>query len=155
MALAISSESWNDTAAFISRLGLSSSPVLLKQRVDKAISAFENELREDNDKCLRFEALRQDRLPDSADVLRVTEQISKDCAKKHGKGRAFALRATPLLERIRYFAPIGDVVIGGAQYVVASGAWAAIRLALEVLFLLINWILAEDTAIHDTQANTF
>lgn len=106
-----------------------------KARLAKSISAFEKELNSDGRRMSpRFKALRKERLSDSHDVLRVVEQINQECAEHHGSAsrRSYAIMLTPILERIRQFAPIGDVLVRGAQDMLVSGVWAAVRLALEV-----------------------
>lgn len=75
-------------------------------------------------------------MPDLTDIVRVTEEISDACVKKHGGWRQHAVRVIPFLNRICEFAPIGDVIVGGAQNLMVSGVWAAVRLALEVSLAL-------------------
>lgn len=108
-----------------------------RERLDRALDAFESELLKNmNDGGLtaRFKNLRSTRkLPDLTAVVRVTEEMSNDCAARHGGWRQYALRLTPFLERVRQFASIGDVLEGDAQNMIASGVWAAVRLALEVI----------------------
>lgn len=106
-----------------------------KAQLLRALAKFDGALKDGSrGKALsvRFNNLRTRRAPDSTDVLAVAEEISNDCARRHGGWREYAMRAVPILERIRQFAPIGDVITGGAQDMIVSGVWGALRLALEV-----------------------
>lgn len=118
------------------RLGTNSS-LPPREELDRALDAFENELlksKGDGGLAARFKNLRGvGKLPDLTDVVRLTEEMSNDCAARHGGWRQYALRLTPFFERIRQFASIGDVLVGGAQNMIASGVWAAVRLAVEVM----------------------
>lgn len=108
-----------------------------REQLGRALDAFESELlksKHDGGLTARFKNLRgTGKLPDLTEVVRLTEEISNDCAARHGGWRQYALRVTPFLERIRQFASIGDVLVGGAQNMIASGVWAAVRLAVEVI----------------------
>lgn len=101
-------------------------------RLAQAISEFSLSLSNDKDRHVRFKNL-QTRIPPSAsEIIQLTEEINRDGARRHKSWRPHATRLLPVLERIRQFAPIGDVLIGGAQNLLASGVWAAVRLALDV-----------------------
>lgn len=108
-----------------------------RKQLDRALDAFESELlknKSDGGLATRFKNLRgMGKLPDLTEVVRLTEEMSNDCASRHGGWRQYALRLTPFFERIRQFASIGDVLVGGAQNMIASGVWAAVRLAVEVI----------------------
>lgn len=99
-------------------------------RLAQAISEFESSLADDGQR-VQFKNLRTRRPPDFSDVVRLTEEINADGASRRG-WRQHATRLVTFLDRIRQFAPIGDVLVGGAQNFVASGVWGAVRLALEV-----------------------
>lgn len=108
-----------------------------KEQLDGALAAFEDELLKNKSDgrglVARFKNLRgTGKLPDLTAVVRFTEELSNDCATRHGGWREYAMRITPFLDRLRQFFPIGDVLVGGAQNMIASGVWAAVRLAIEV-----------------------
>lgn len=125
-----------ESQALISSPPVATSRAPSKDRLKQAVAAFEQSLKETKKASLsvRFSNLRTRSRPfDLTDVTRLAEEISDDCAVKHGSGwRHYAMRIIPILDRIRQFAPIGDVVTGGAQNMVVSGVWGAVRLALEI-----------------------
>lgn len=103
------------------------------EQLTTAISAFENELKGTNQTAFRqYQVLRTDKVPDLEGVRRFTDGIYSACVQTHGGWRSHATRIMPFLTRIRDFASIGDVVVGGAQDLLVSGVWAAVRLAIEV-----------------------
>lgn len=113
-----------------------------KDRCAEAISKFEEALeRGDRGLSVRFKNLRTQSLPDLTNVTRVAEEISNECAARHGGWRKYAMRIVPILDRIRQLAPIGDVLTGGAQNLLVSGVWGAVRLAVEVRHALIERVL--------------
>lgn len=67
------------------------------------------------------------------DVVRVTEEINRDGARRHRSWRPYlAIRLGGVLSRLQMFASIGDVMIGGSQNLIATGVWSAVRLSLMV-----------------------
>lgn len=70
------------------------------------------------------------------DVIRVTEEINYDGSRKHKSWRPYGTRLYSILERIQLFTHVGDILVGGAQNMIASGVWAAVRLSLSVS---LNW----------------
>jgi hypothetical protein len=70
--------------------------------------------------------------PSSDDIIRLTEEINRDGARSHRSWKPYGTRLVAILERMRQFAPIGDVLVGGSQNLIACGVWAAVRLSLEV-----------------------
>lgn len=103
-----------------------------QNQLNAAISTFESELRSNPADAARFTALRSQGTPTPTDVLQAVEAIVGKCTSKARRARPMALGLTTFLERVQNFAPVGDVLVGGAQNMIASGVWAAIRLALEV-----------------------
>lgn len=103
-------------------------------RLSQALSEFEATLNSASHKA-KFKNLRTRRPPDLEDVVRLTEEINRDGARLHSRWQQYGTRLVTILNRVRQFAPIGDVVIGGSQNMVASGIWGAVRLALEVVHL--------------------
>ena len=71
-------------------------------------------------------------LPSPDDIIRLTEEINRDGARAHRSWRPYGTRLVAILERMRQFAPIGDVLVGGSQNLIACGVWAVVRLSLEV-----------------------
>ncbi|KAK8017840.1 hypothetical protein PG993_014166 [Apiospora rasikravindrae] len=96
-----------------------------------AISEFSQAL--DDTYRQRFVALRggSPRVLDPTEVIRVTEELNREGAKTHRTWRPYSTRLCSFLHRIQIFASIGDVCIGGAQSLIASGVWCAIRVCLE------------------------
>lgn len=71
--------------------------------------------------------------PTNADVIKLTEELNREGAKRHASWRpAEGTRAGGFLRRIQQFAASGDVLIGGSQNLIASGVWATVRTMLEV-----------------------
>ncbi|KAK1958845.1 hypothetical protein LY78DRAFT_663177 [Colletotrichum sublineola] len=101
-------------------------------RLAQAISEFSASLRDDKDAHIRFKNLQTRSPPDATEILRLTEELNRDGARQHRSWSPLATRLVAVLERICQFAPIGDVLVGGAQNLLAAGIWAAIRLALEL-----------------------
>lgn len=110
----------------------SRAPPTSQQQLDAAISSFELELKGSPEDAARFMTLRSLGSPTPNDVFHAVEAIVGKCTGKARRGRPMALGLTTFLERVQQFAPVGDVLVGGAQNMIASGVWAAIRLALEV-----------------------
>ncbi|KAJ4016209.1 hypothetical protein NW752_003332 [Fusarium irregulare] len=100
-------------------------------RLARAISEFNASLQNKNQRA-RFKNLRSQSLPDPDDIIRITEEINRDGARAHRSWRPYGTRLVAILERMRQFAPIGDVLVGGSQNLIACGVWAVIRLSLEV-----------------------
>lgn len=103
-------------------------------RLAQTISEFSVSLkRHPNESHIRFKNLQTRSPPNAMEVLQLTEEINRDGARRHRSWRPNATRLVTILERIRQFAPIGDVLVGGAQNLLASGVWATVRMTLEVL----------------------
>ncbi|KAM7224587.1 hypothetical protein V8F06_000368 [Rhypophila decipiens] len=67
-----------------------------------------------------------------ADVIMLTEQLNREGARRHAAWRpAAGTRIGGFLRRIQQFAAFGDILIGGAQNLIASGVWATVRAMLE------------------------
>ncbi|KAK8067310.1 hypothetical protein PG997_014057 [Apiospora hydei] len=86
-----------------------------------AISEFSQAL--DESYRQRFAALRggSPRVLNPAEVIRVTEELNREGAKTHRTWRPYSTRLCSFLHRIQIFASIGDVCIGDAQNLIASG----------------------------------
>ncbi|KAK0646727.1 hypothetical protein B0T16DRAFT_458614 [Cercophora newfieldiana] len=70
--------------------------------------------------------------PSANDVIRLTEELNRDGAKRHASWQpATGTRVGGFLRRLQQFAASGDVLIGGSQNLIASGVWASVRAMLE------------------------
>lgn len=100
-----------------------------KKQYEEAHEEFQKALRLYDAKHLsRFTAICGNRtLPSEHDVLRTVTAIA-DRAKDQKR----AANMSRFFERLLKLAPVGDVVVGGAQSLAAAGVWGAVRLALEV-----------------------
>ncbi|RSL48775.1 hypothetical protein CEP53_009418 [Fusarium sp. AF-6] len=99
-------------------------------RLAQAISEFNASLSNKNQRT-RFKNLKSQSPPTSDDIIRITEEINRDGARAHRSWRPCGTRLVVILERMRQFAPIGDVLVGGSQNLIACGVWAVVRLSLE------------------------
>ncbi|EEU42700.1 uncharacterized protein NECHADRAFT_84200 [Fusarium vanettenii 77-13-4] len=105
-------------------------------RLAQAISEFNASLSNKNQRA-RFKNLQSQSPPSSDDIIRLTEEINRDGARAHRSWRPYGTRLVAILERMRQFAPIGDVMVGGSQNLIACGVWAVVRLSLEVDFAML------------------
>ncbi|KAL0930471.1 NACHT domain-containing protein [Colletotrichum truncatum] len=108
-------------------------------RLAQAISEFSVCLSGDKDRHAKFKNLQTRRPPNALEVVQLTEEINRDGARRHKSWRPYATRLVAILDRIRQFAPIGDVLIGGSQNLLACGVWAAVRMALEVSLSFLSY----------------
>ncbi|CAG7561108.1 unnamed protein product [Fusarium equiseti] len=99
-------------------------------RLAQAISEFKASLQNKNQRA-RFKNLHSQSPPSPDEVIRLTEEINRDGARTHRSWRPYGTRLVAILERMRQFAPIGDVLVGGSQNLIACGVWAVVRLSLE------------------------
>ncbi|KAI1660657.1 hypothetical protein F4813DRAFT_300487 [Daldinia decipiens] len=54
-------------------------------------------------------------VPTASDVIRVTEELNREWAKRHRAWRLLGTRLKNFLSRIQSIASIGDVLVGGSQ----------------------------------------
>ncbi|KXH26073.1 hypothetical protein CNYM01_02392 [Colletotrichum nymphaeae SA-01] len=109
-------------------------------RLAQTISEFSVSLkRHQDDSHIRFKNLQTRSPPTAMEVLQLTEEINRDGAHRHRSWRPNATRLVTILERIRQFAPIGDVLVGGAQNLLASGVWATVRMTLEISLSFLSY----------------
>ena len=95
-------------------------------RLAQAISEFEASLGDQQKAHFRSQKTQP---PDSNDVMRLTAEIDRSIK---GSRRSYGPRWTNFLEGVQRFASIGDVLIGGAQYLPACAAWTVVRFSLMV-----------------------
>ncbi|KAK8104792.1 uncharacterized protein PG998_011825 [Apiospora kogelbergensis] len=106
-------------------------PLKPEVKLGVALSEFSQAL--DEKYRQRFVALRGSSSEplNPGEVIRVTEELNQEGARSHRTWRPYSTRLCAFLHRIQIFASIGDVCIGGAQNLIASGVWCAIRVCLE------------------------
>ncbi|KAI8660956.1 NACHT domain-containing protein [Fusarium keratoplasticum] len=107
-------------------------------RLAKAISEFNASLSNTNQRA-RFKNLQSQSPPSPDDIIRLTEEINRDGARAHRSWRPYGTRLVAILERMRQFAPIGDVLVGGSQNLIACGVWAVVRLSLETALSFLSY----------------
>ncbi|KAK1498629.1 NACHT domain-containing protein [Colletotrichum tamarilloi] len=111
-------------------------------RLAQTISEFSVSLkRRRDDSHIRFKNLQTRSPPTAMEVLQLTEEINRDGAHRHRSWRPNATRLVTVLERICQFAPIGDVLVGGAQNLLASGVWATVRMTLETQAYMCEYVI--------------
>ncbi|KAJ0168190.1 hypothetical protein CTA2_8711 [Colletotrichum tanaceti] len=100
-------------------------------RLAQAVSQFESDLTNDQKAAFNRQRLyRRTNPPDSSDVMRLTAEIDRQAAQKGRGVRCFGPRLTNVLQAVKQFASIGDVLVGGSQNIVACGVWTAVRMSL-------------------------
>ena len=80
----------------------------------------------------RFLALRSRSGPSGTDFLDLTRQINQDGSGRHRGWKPHGTRLVGFLEGIQLLSKVGDIIVGGAQNLIASGVWASVRLSLQV-----------------------
>jgi len=103
-------------------------------RLAQAISEFAQALDDaSKQRFMSLQAQHAKSTPSYSEVISCTEELNREGARRHaGWTPAAGTRVGGFLRRIQQFAAIGDVLIGGAQNLVASGVWTAVRATLEV-----------------------
>lgn len=97
-----------------------------------AISEFAQGLKYENKCDFQSKRMTENTQISGRDVIKVTEEINQEGARRHQSWRPHGTRVGGFLSRIQTLASIGDVVIGGSQNLIATGIWSAVRLALTV-----------------------
>lgn len=105
-----------------------------KADYEEKLEKFAKALQKFNPAILRrFEIISAGQPPDADSVISAVTDIIQIASRKRPTSlSSSATTGRKVLEQINRFAPLGDVVVGGAQNLAASGAWGAIRLAIEV-----------------------
>ncbi|KEZ39997.1 1-alkyl-2-acetylglycerophosphocholine esterase [Scedosporium apiospermum] len=96
-------------------------PLKPEIRLAQAVSLFEADLSPEQKRT--FRSRRDNSLkspPDIQDVMHLTAEIDRH---RLGSGPCLGPRLTNMLQAIQQFAALGDIVIGGAQNIIASGVW--------------------------------
>jgi hypothetical protein len=99
-------------------------------RLAEAISQFEASLsaaqkatfRTDRSKALHSP-------PQPGNVMRLTADIDRS---QRAVSRCYGPRFTNFLHRVKQFAALGDVIIGGSQNIIACVVWSLVRMSLLV-----------------------
>lgn len=106
-------------------------------RLQHAIVAYE--------KCLTpqqlpaFQELRREGAPKAIDIIRLTAEIDREAGQRHKSWRSKGGRLTNIFNAIDMFTSAGDILIGGSQNMIACGVWAAIRVSLQVSYIIGNY----------------
>lgn len=101
-------------------------------RLGLAISEFAQSLDDERRKEFRRMQAAGSTQISGRDVIKVTEEINQEGARRHRSWRPHGTKVGGFLSRIQNFASIGDVLIGGSQNLIATGVWSAVRLSLTV-----------------------
>lgn len=101
-------------------------------RLGLAISEFAQAL--DSERRNEFRSMQntQDAKISGRDIIKMTEEINQEGARRHRSWRPHGTKVGGFLARIQTFATIGDVLVGGSQNLIATGVWSAVRLSLTV-----------------------
>ncbi len=101
-------------------------------RLGLALSEFASAL--DEKHRIKFNALRTRPAaqPTSWEVIKFTEEVNREGARRHKSWQQSGTRIGVFLSRIQSLATAGDVLIGGSQNLIASGVWFAVRASIEV-----------------------
>lgn len=101
-------------------------------RLGLAISEFAQSLNSERREEFRSMQKTQDPYISGRDIIKITEEINQEGARRHRTWRPHGTKVGGFLSRIQTFATIGDVLVGGSQNLIATGVWSAIRLSLTV-----------------------
>jgi hypothetical protein len=101
-------------------------------RLGFAISEFTKNLDSNLSKEFRSMQNAQDARVSNRDIIKMTEEINQQGARRHRSWRPHGTKVGGFLSRIQTFATIGDVLVGGSQNLIATGIWSAVRLSLTV-----------------------
>ena len=108
----------------------SAAPLKPEIKLAQAISEFEAVLRPEDK--VQFRNYKTQSAPDVQDVLRLTTALDREDERKSRRRKPLGPRLTSLLHVVQQFSSAVDVVVGGAQNMIASGVWGAMRLMLQV-----------------------
>jgi hypothetical protein len=96
-------------------------------RLAQALSEYEAILADEQKVKLR--GYRQEAPPTAADVMRFTAEIDQGARRSR---RCVGPRLYNFLQAVQMFAGVVDVVVGGAQLMIASAIWGVVKLSLKV-----------------------
>lgn len=126
-------------------------PLRPEARLGLAISEFAQSLDSDRKREFRRIQTWKSTHLSGHDVIKLTEEINQEGARRHRSWRPHGTKVGGFLSRIQTFASIGDVLIGGSQNLIATGVWSAVRLSLTVSSLFnpclkcsaVSWLTPE------------
>ncbi|KAG8158663.1 hypothetical protein KVR01_011785 [Diaporthe batatas] len=101
-------------------------------RLGLAISEFAQTLDSERRNEFRSMQSKQDAQISGRDIIKMTEEINQEGARRHKSWRPHGTKVGGFLARIQAFAAIGDVLVGGSQNLIATGVWSAVRLSLTI-----------------------
>lgn len=101
-------------------------------RLGLAISEFAQNLDDERRKEFRSMQTTQEAKISGRDIIKMTEEINQEGARRHRSWRPHGTKVGGFLSRIQAFATIGDVLVGGSQNLIATGVWSAVKLSLLV-----------------------
>jgi hypothetical protein len=103
-------------------------------RLAQALSEYEAVLVDEQKVKLR--GYRQEAPPTAADVMRFTAEIDQGARRSR---RCVGPRLCNFLQAVQMFAGVVDVVVGGAQLMIASAIWGVVKLSLQVIIHTRAW----------------
>lgn len=105
-----------------------------KDRYTQALKQFKDSLTKYDENLLaHFGTFCTTTSPSQDDVVCTITAITNRVAETHTRhDRKHSANMSGFFERLMKLASVGDVIVGGAQNLAVSGAWGAVRLALEV-----------------------
>jgi len=107
-------------------------------RLAQAVSQFEADLSSEQKTTFRIHRSQScDSPPDPKDVMRLTAEIDR----KVGGRRCFGPRLINFLQAVQQYAALGDIVVGSAQNIIASGVWSLVRMSLLVGTFDLSYVL--------------
>lgn len=101
-------------------------------RLGLAISEFAQSLDIERRREFQCKQTAKETKISGQDVIKVTEEINQEGARRHRAWRPHGTKVGGFLSRIQTFASVGDVLIGGSQNIIATSVWSAVRLSLTV-----------------------
>ncbi|RYP15273.1 hypothetical protein DL767_010342 [Monosporascus sp. MG133] len=103
---------------------VNAAPLKAEIRLAQAVSQFEADLSTEQKAAFRsYRSKSCKSPPDIHDVMRLTAEIDRHTSEKFSAGRCFGPRLTNVLQAVQQFAALGDIIVGGAQNIIASGVW--------------------------------
>ena len=111
-------------------------------RLAQAVSQFEADLSSEQKTTFRtYRSQSCDSPPDPKDVMRLAAEIDRQASGKVSGRRCFGPRLISFLQAVQQYAALGDIVVGGAQNIIACGVWSLVRMSLLVGFFDLGYFL--------------
>ncbi|KAK3344305.1 hypothetical protein B0T25DRAFT_522267 [Lasiosphaeria hispida] len=96
-------------------------------RLARAINAFTLDLEKQDE--AQFQILRRQSPPAAEGIINITEGLNR---RLNVTSKPYGTRLVQILEAVQLVSRAGDIVVGGAQGMTASGVWACVRFCLKV-----------------------